>query len=91
MSGSGWPASVVEAGGGCRPESIRLHQMTEFHGAPGISPICKHPDRWFATYQPAVPEGIRTLLACAELSGVSPFVSSRRANAGLERNREGGW
>lgn len=76
--------SVGKAVAEARPDAI-VHQMTAIGGKPDI----KHMDRWFATTNRLRTDGTDYLLAAAEATGVSNFVS--QSYASWNGIREGGW
>jgi nucleoside-diphosphate-sugar epimerase len=81
-------ASVGEAVAAARPDAI-VNQMTALSEAHAGKPNLRKPDRFFATTNRLRSEGIDHLLAAAEATGVTNFVTQSAAI--FNGTREGGW
>jgi nucleoside-diphosphate-sugar epimerase len=81
-------ASVGEAVAAARPDAI-VHQMTALSEAHAGKPNLRKPDRFFATPNRLRSEGTDHLLAAAEATGVTNFVTQSAAI--FNGTREGGW
>jgi len=80
--------SVGEAVAAARPDAI-VNQMTALSEAHAGKPNLRRPDRFFATTNRLRSEGIDHLLAAAEATGVTNFVT--QGVAIFNGTREGGW
>jgi nucleoside-diphosphate-sugar epimerase len=81
-------ASVGEAVAAARPDVI-VNQMTALSVAHAGKPNLRKADRFFATTNRLRSEGTDHLLAAAEATGVSHFVS--QGHASMNGIRTGGW
>jgi nucleoside-diphosphate-sugar epimerase len=81
-------ASVGEAVAAARPDVI-VNQMTALSVAHAGKPNLRKADRFFATTNRLRSEGTDHLLAAAEATGVSHFVS--QGHASMNGIRKGGW